>query len=807
MRWKIDEDKLGFSVTTKETPPTRRGILATISSVYDPLGMAGPFLLLGKQILQELCRQEVGWDDSIPNRELMMWKRWLEELPKLSELTIDRCIRPHDSRCVEQSQLHHFSDASEKGYGAVSYLRQVDRDGQVHCVFLLGKSRVAPLKKISVPRLELSAATTSVRLNSTLQRELDDVEVHETFFWTDSTTVLRYVNNDKARYQTFVANRLAVIKDGSCASQWRYVASCDNPADDASRGLDSSSLCERARWLHGPKFLWKDESLWPQMPFGALPAVTEEDPDVKRSVACNATVQQNEEASPTERLIKHYSSWYCLKKAVAWMLRARKALQEQCRVRLQSSQHKMKRNVEQRIQPLTTDELQEAEDAVIRWVQCQSFPEETAVIQRVEEVRGTRIRGDQRKLKRCSRLYGLDPVVEKGVLRVGGRLQRSECLYESKHPAILPKRGHVTELLIRDAHETLGHQGREHVLARLRARYWILSANSAVRSVLKRCVSCRRRQARVVTQLMSDLPEDRVTPGDPVFTHVGVDLFGPFVVKVGRRREKRYGVIFTCLAVRAVHIEVTNSLSTDSFINALRRFISRRGPVRTMRSDNGTNLVGAERELRREIERMNKDVHEAMLKRGIDWQFNPPGASHFGGSWERQIRSIRKILGAILGQQCLDDEGLHTLLCEVECILNSRPLTFVSSDTGDLEPLTPNHFLQLRGGAADPPGMFTCEDIYRRRWRHVQYLSELFWTRWVKEYLPTLQTRQKWADVRVNLSVDDIVLLVGEGPRGQWKLGRVKSVSRDSRGLVRRAVVRAGTSEYLRPVVKLVRLC
>ena len=805
VRWMIDKDKLGFSVTMKDMPPTRRGILSVISSVYDPLGAAGPFLLRGKQILQDLCRREIGWDDSIPGDEAERWSAWLEGLPQLTQLTVDRCLRPPDFGCVVHRELHHFCDASEKGYGAVSYLRQVNKNGKIHCVFLTGKSRVAPLKKITVPRLELSAATVSVRLNATLQKELD-LAVHKTVYWTDSTTVLRYVSNDKTRYQTFVANRLAIIRDGSSATQWRYVESERNPADDASRGLDAGSLCTRTRWLHGPDFLWRDEAEWPKMPFSAPPAITVDDPEVKRDVSCKATTVEVEETSPTDRLIKHFSSMYRLKKAVAWLLRAKKTLQRRCKIRLDDAGGEGLRQVDSRNEcgtfpPLTVDELQKAEDAIIRYVQRQSFPDETKFL--YERPGGTQ---HERKLKRSSRLYGLDPTVEDTLLRVGGRLKRSDRPFEAKHPVILPKRGHVTELLIRDAHETLGHQGREHVLAKLRARYWIISANSAVRSVLKRCVSCRRRQAKVVTQLMSDLPEDRITPGDPVFTNVGVDLFGPFVVKVGRRQEKRYGVIFTCLAVRAVHIEVANSLSTDGFINALRRFISRRGPVRTIRCDNGTNFVGAERELRREIE-TSRDVHEAMLRRGIEWKFNPPGASHFGGSWERLIRSVRKILGAILGQQRLDDEGLQTLLCEVECILNSRPLTHVSSDAGDLEPLTPNHFLHLRGGAADPPGTFTCEDIYKRRWRHVQHLAGLFWTRWVKEYLPTLQKRQKWVDVQKNLSVDDVVLVVGEGSRGQWRLGRIKDTHTDDRGLVRKALVRVGHSEYLRPISKLVKLC
>ena len=814
VRWKIDEDKLGFSMFRKDSPPTRRGILSVISSVYDPLGVAGPFLLQGKQLLQDLCRREIGWDDNIPSDEAVRWNKWLKGLLELTELTIDRCLSPPGFGDVMRTELHHFCDASEKGYGAVSYLRQVNEYGRVHCSFLMGKSRVAPLKTITVPRLELSAATISVRLNATLQKELD-IAVDETVYWTDSTTVLRYVNNDKARYHTFVANRLAVIKDGSAAAQWRYVASESNPADDASRGLDAGTLCRRSRWLRGPDFLWKKESEWPEMPFSGTPAAVDDDPEMKREASCTATAVEVEGTNPTDQLIKHFSSLYRLKKAVAWLLRARKTLQRRCKNTLldvgsdASRQDDAAEGQRGKLLPLTVGELKAAEDAVIRYVQRQSFPEE---MKSLEQVNGKvdRLSGlqDEKPLKRSSRLYSLNPFVENGLLRVGGRLQRSEVPYETKHPAILPKRGHVTELLIRDAHETIGHQGREHVLAWLRSRFWIISANSSVRSLLKRCVSCRRRQGGVVRQLMSDLPEDRVTPGDPVFTHVGVDYFGPFVVKVGRRREKRYGVIFTCMAVRAVHVEVANSLSTDSFIHALRRFISRRGPVRTMRSDNGTNFIGAERELRQEMEKMNHDVvHGAMLRGGIDWSFNPPGASHFGGSWERQIRSIRKILGAILSQQCLDDEGLHTLLCEVECILNSRPLTCVSPDADDLEPLTPNHFLQLRGGAADPPGTFTSDDIYRRRWRHIQFLAGLFWTRFVKEYLPTLQKRQKWVDVQKNIEVDDIVLVVGEGHRGQWKLGRVIRTFKDRRGLVRKAGVRVGHSEYERPISKLVRLC
>lgn len=269
---------------------------------------------------------------------------------------------------------------------------------------------------------------------------------------------------------------------------------------------------------------------------------------------------------------------------------------------------------------------------------------------------------------------------------------------------------------------------------------------------------------------------------------------------------KRYGVLFTCLTMRAVHIEVAHSLDTDACINALRRFISRRGQVSVIRSDNGTNFIGAERELREAIQNLNDSkIKEEMLKGGIEWNFNPPGASHQGGIWERQIRTVRKVLGALLKQQVLDDDGLHTLLCEVESIINSRPLTKLSEDPNDLEPLTPNHLLLMKAKPAIPPGIFERSDVYgRRRWRQIQYLSDLFWHRWTKEYLPLLQERQRWSKVKRNFEVNDIVLIVDpSGPRSSWMLGRIVKTMPDSRGQVRSVQVQTKTSVLERPITKL----
>lgn len=290
----------------------------------------------------------------------------------------------------------------------------------------------------------------------------------------------------------------------------------------------------------------------------------------------------------------------------------------------------------------------------------------------------------------------------------------------------------------------------------------------------------------------------------PPFTYVGVDFFGPFMTRVGRRGTKRYGVIFTCLSVRACHIELACSLETSSFILALRRFVARRGMVKTLFSDNGRNFVGAQRELARALKELDQaKIHHELAPRGIEWRFNPPYASHMGGVWERQIRSIRKILQAILCESPgnLSDELLTTLFCEVEAILNSRPLTAISSDHGDPLPLSAEQLLTLKSSSAcHAPGLFVPEDLYARRyWRRVQQLSNTFWKRWSQEYLSNLQPRAKWPHRLRNLVINDVVLIRDELlPRGQWPIGTVVQLEADGDGDVRTVWLRTAFAGRVR---------
>ena len=794
VQWNVSTDQFGFSIVVKDRPHTRRGILSVVSSVFDPLGLVAPFIHQAKRILQDLCRMKLDWDEPIPEKLQDRWQSWLQDLPRLEELAIDRCFKLNDEE-VMSSQLHHFADASQEGYGAVTYLRIENSRGAVKCSFVMGKSRIAPMKSVTIPRMELSAAVTAVKLNNACQVELT-LPIEETRFWTDSTCVLKYLKNEDKRFQTFVANRISVIRETSSLEQWHYVNTDDNPADDASRGVSAAQL---HRWINGPTFLQQPISAWPQPPEDINLKIAPDDPEVRKEAAAFTCETVCSDILTTT--ISRCSSWSRLRRVVAWVLRYKSNLLRRVKER-ENSKETMQKTT---IGPVTVHELREAEKEIIKHVQHVTFSEEIKVLTK-EQGKASNCKA----IKKSSNIYQLDPVIKNGLLRVGGRLRRAQISEEAKHPSILPKSHHVVTLIVNFYHHVSGHSGVEHTLSLIRERYWIVNGRATVKNIIGKCYSCRKRQSPVSQQKMADLPHDRVTPSKPPFTYTGVDCFGPFEVKRGRSTVKRYGVLFTCLTVRAIHIEVASSLDTESFINAFRRFVSRRGQPEEIRSDNGGNFVKGEKELRQAVNSWNQaQIHEALLQQNVKWTFNSPAGSHHGGVWERCIRTVRKVVLAILKEQQLDDESLNTLMCEVESVVNGRPITKLSDDPRDNEPLTPNHLLLLRSGSRVPPGVFCKQDGYsKRRWRQVQYMANVFWRRWLKEYLPSLQRRQKWSILQRNFVVNDVVLVLDENkPRCHWPLGRVIDVYTNSADrLVRSVKLRTSSSELVRPVDKIVLL-
>ncbi|XP_071944925.1 uncharacterized protein [Antedon mediterranea] len=624
---------------------------------------------------------------------------------------------------------------------------------------------------MTIPRLELTAATLAVKCASLVREEVDTT-FKRVIFWTDSMLVINYIRNNKTRFSTFVANRLSIIHEGSECEQWRHVDTANNPADIASRGMHLSKKVEVEMWLKGPVFLKNKEDKWPKGNLGmALLSIS--DPDVKYAAA--ATVNS---CDYIESLFGRFSSWSRLKVFVAWMLRVKGNLMQRCKTRTPP------KGRVRRIEPITSSELDVAETEIIRYLQSETSKQPMG--------------NDTSKL---------DPFKdEKGIIRVGGRIAGASIPLEAKHPILLPKTSIVAGIIINDIHQRMGHVGRNAILARFREKYWVTRALKLTKSIFSRCVTCRRYNGRLETQKMSELPKQRLMSGEKPFTRSGVDYFGPIEIKRGRTVLKRYGVVFTCFNTRAIHLEMADSLDTDSCINAVRRFIARRGAVRYMLSDNGTNLVGADKELRKGMKEWNNTQIHTVRQNGIDWRFNPPAASHQGGVWERMIRSIRKVLYGLLKEQTikLNDEGLRTLFCEVEAIVNGRPLTMLSDDPKEDRPLTPNHLLLAQADYIPAPGIFSEADVYRKRWRQAQYLVNVFWARWRKEYLATLMERQKWFKERRNVDVGDIVIIAENSPRGQWPMARVLEAYKDARGLVRSVKLRTANAELVRPITKLV---
>ncbi|XP_053186963.1 uncharacterized protein LOC128370707 [Scomber japonicus] len=248
IQWLIESDSFSFNINLKDKPDTRRGILSVIASLYDPLGFVAPFVLSGKCILQELCRRNVGWDDLLPDELRPRWEEWKSGVLSLSRVSIPRCYHPQDFGKIERVELHHFSDASNIGYGACSYLRYKNDESKVHCSLVMAKARVAPTKLTSIPRLELSAAVTAARLSILLRSELN-MKIDEEFFWTDSQVTLAYINNDARRFHVFVANRVQLLRENTSPSQWHYVDTTENPADHVSRGLRASGIVKLYRFV------------------------------------------------------------------------------------------------------------------------------------------------------------------------------------------------------------------------------------------------------------------------------------------------------------------------------------------------------------------------------------------------------------------------------------------------------------------------------------------------------------------------------------------------------------------------------
>ena len=792
----LEADTFTFRISLSDMPLTRRGILSTISSVFDPYGIAGPFILQGRKILQQITCLKDGWDSRVPDDLAQAWSAWRVELFELQHISVKRCYKPGDFGTVKDMSLHIFSDASEVGYGAACYLRQEDIRGNICVSLAFGKSRVSPIKSVTIPRLELTAATVSVKLGAMLRAELK--QNLSDFYWTDSMIALGYIMNDTKRFRVFVANRCQKIRSYTKKEQWNHVESQHNPADHASRGISVAETEKVNHWLHGPSFLHGREDSWKS---GKSLNVTPIDDDIEiRRTVCVNVVKTESSNYVINKLEEAVSCWKRMIRIVATMM----IFCNRCHTKSDPTGTDLSST-----RKLSVEMLQHAQLRILQGLQGVYLNNELELYNGIT---------DQRKPTNSSNLVKLDPFVEDHLLKVGGRLKNSKFPDAITNPVIIPKCSKISIRIVEHFHKEVKHGGRTTTLNEIRQNgFWLIGANTIVRSVITNCVTCKAMRGKLCQQQMGNLPPERFSMEGP-FTYTGLDTFGPYYVKECRKQLKRHVILFTCLSSRAIHLESIMNLETDSFIQALRRFVARRGKVRQIICDPGKNFEGAINELKRNFNEMDHEAVTQYLQSQscdwIDWKTNPPKASHMGGVWERLIRSVRTVLSAILRDHSakLNDESFRTLLAEAECVVNSRPLSTESLQDPTSLPLSPNSLLTAKNKVVlPPPGVFQKEDVFcRKRWRQVQHLANEFWIRWKKEYLQCLQVRQKWNTKTPNFQVNDIVLIKDENlPRNQWPLGRVvKTFPSETDGLVRQVQLHIPTakSKLRRPIHKLVLL-
>ena len=815
--WRPIEDvfAIRFAGDSASEFKTKRQILSAIAGFYDIMGLFGPVVVFAKYIMQCIWRlssdakfseTEVGrigierkkkcydWDEVLPNELLAVWKEFAENLHHLNDVSIPRFIS--HTQASKRFELHGFADASSKAYGAVIYCRVIDDRSSVKVHLLCSKSRIAPLKQLSIARLELCGALLLAELVHKVRMILSaKIKIELIRLWSDSKVTLSWIASESLKWNVFVAHRVSRIQSLTETCIWDYVESATNPADILSRGAQPQDLVRYNAWFNGPDGLHSHNEPWTDS-ISFLPNKSE---SLERKATAYALVVQVFKsdlfALVGEPLTGKFSTEIGSSQGLTKLVRLIAFL---LRFRLNT-----RSNFPKATGVLMNEEFGNALTILIKLAQNEHFSVEIKALK------------ENRQLPTNSKLIRLSPFLDsKGILRVGGRLEHSQLSYTEKHPVLLHSTHKLSRLIVWHQHLTHLHAGPRLLKSAVRRNYWIIGLNSLTKKCLLRCHTCIRLKAKAQEEMMANLPKQRITPSR-AFENTGTDYAGPFSIigKGGRHKVyiKAYVCIFVCFATKAVHLEVVSDLTSQIFLAALTRFISRRAIPAHIYSDNGTTFVGAHNELQSlySFLRTNeKSINDYAVARGIAWHFIPPRAPHFGGLWESAVKSMKTHLKSVLSDKTFNFEEFTTLLTQIEACMNSRPLIPESSDPDDLRALTPGHFLVGDALTALPsePLVDISENRIKRFKRREQAL-QFFWKRWSTEYLNTLQQRTKWRFIKNELKVNDLVLLKEDNlPPTSWVKGRIHELHSGTDGISRVATVRTKSGMVKRPLVKLVYL-
>ena len=721
--WNSHQDVLAAQVQLpEEYISTKRGVISDTSKSFDVLGWLAPFIINMKVLFQSLWKKGIGWDEPLEGSLKEKHREWRQQL---SGVTLPRCYFSEGT--VTSLQLHGFADASTIACAAVVYLRATYQDGTVTSRLVVAKTKVAPLKAVSIPRLELCAAVMVAELLSTTQHSLNLPDV-DLWAWSDNTAALAWLRETAITHKTYVANRVATAARNVSPSAWLHVPTADNPADCASRGISAQELKEHRLWWGGPPWLLQEPLLIPPQP-------GEEELERHRRLEAKPQTVYTITAVVDTGWQQKFHCYRKLLNVTAHVFRFYRMLKA-----LAQGQQP------ERHPTLSPAQVAEAEVILFKQSQSRFFSAEIKMLEKATPTTTP-------PMKKDSQLRLVQPMLgDQGLLLVGGRLERSNLSTLQKHPVILSSKDFVTRLLFQYQHQRLKYCGPTLLLAHVGQMVYVSGAKRLAKEVCQGCLFCKRIAPRCHQQKMGQLPPPRVEIS-LCFVHTGLDYAGPFLLKTGHPRRpipvKGYLAVFVCLMTKGIHLEVVSSKTTLAFVATLKRFVSRRNNPSHIYSDNGSNFVGANNQLKELYHFLSlPDTQDAaksfLLENRVQWHFIPDRAPHFGGIWEAGVKAAKHCLKRTIGNVMLSFEELSTVFCQAESCLNSRPYLPQDSHSpaGEM-PLTPGHFLTGRPLRAYPEETEEADLTLTNRWRLCKSMVQNFWEIWQKTYLQQLQKKKE----------------------------------------------------------------
>ena len=766
---------------------TERQLLSNISKVFDPLSLALPVTIRGRILMKKVWKEGTAWDEEVSPEVYRDWKALKADLASLCDFKFPR--KTGDTEQRQPTELHLFCDGSKACYGFACYVKQRNSEPQL----AFSKSKLAPDNK-SIPQLELLAVFLALKC---LPLILDSINmsVEHIHLWSDAQVVLEWLTSGCKSKSKFTSNRLEDIasmkkklqEQYTCDISHHYVDTSSNVADMLTRGLTAKDFYKKLQlWLHGPDWLSGDSDQWPTSPLHCLSE------EAKRAVEIQhqqASIEPSRQRPITQPIldINDFSSLQRLYGVTALVF--------------------------QFINRLKHREADSREQARMYWLkimQEESFMAEISYLKAREQNKTTNT-ADVPKL--LSDLNGF--MDEKGMLRCKGRLSKLNVYsYAVHNPILLSKEHRLTTLMIEDQHRHCKHLGVGTTLTELRENgYWLPSGRQVVKRVIKNCITCKKMNALAFSYpKMTNLPKERVSLVKP-FSNTAIDYTGHiFVGDANGEMKKMYIVLYTCLAIRCIHLDVVPDLSLKSFLQSFRRFCSTYCVPDFLYTDNAKQFLASQKVLNNIF--ISDEFQEHLTQQNIEHRTIPVYASWVGGVYERQIKTVKHCLYKTVGRAKLDYFELLTQLMEIQNMVNCRPITYVHSGIDDIEPLTPNKILKLHTNPrlqlvdcsedADPLWTSTTDDAHQQinnALHEQQKLQDHYKSMWYSDYLLGLRetTRDIFqTDWENKIAVGDIVLINTKNrPRIFWLMGRVLQLLHGDDGRVRQVLLKtsAGRTE------------